>query len=169
VILVLYPPGRFGGRARSRLRAASAFYTAKLDYDLTCWYLNLRRVMELVGNLGASKHPRIWEMRICTIYWGNIMSDERVEEGKRWIKQIFEQIKEEYKNMVDIKRWNSSWNAVSNTYHIRIFMEGRDDIDISFGRGKVADCGSHNPANDSVRRSVEARIRSKFKSLGRQE
>jgi len=30
--------------------------TEKLDYDLTCWYINLRRVTELVGNLGLSKY-----------------------------------------------------------------------------------------------------------------
>src|ERR1700740_1336304 len=96
---------------------------------------------------------------------GYMMSDERVEEGKLWIKQLFEQIKEEYKDRVRIKGWNSSWNAISNTYHIRIFMEDGDDIDLSFGRGRVADCGSPNSVNDTVRRYVEGVIRNKFESL----
>jgi len=30
--------------------------TEKLDYDLTCWYLNLRRVAELVGNSALSNY-----------------------------------------------------------------------------------------------------------------
>ena len=30
--------------------------TDKLDYDLTCWYLNLRRVAELVGNLAIGHY-----------------------------------------------------------------------------------------------------------------
>ena len=90
--------------------------------------------------------------------------EEQADIGKRWIRNAFERISKEFKDSVTLEHWAVKDDHLA--YRLSFQVAGKADVDfITFTRATIDDCGSSNPANDPVRREVEARIRNRFLSL----
>ena len=95
--------------------------------------------------------------------------EQRIEVGKRWAGDIFEGMREQYRDQVPIYHW--IWKERRPGHVIRFMTAGRDNIQFipseqhGFTQEQLFDCGDPDPANDPVRREVRNRIRSQFESL----
>ena len=103
------------------------------------------------------------------------MAESNIEQGKSWIMEIFEQIRDEYRERVPVEKvfpWRggdtfegSREEQVPNgflTYYLP-FEVKQDTHYITFTRSELADCW--HPDNSEPRLEIKKRILDKFKSL----
>jgi hypothetical protein len=94
------------------------------------------------------------------------MSQKRVETGKRWIANVFEQISHELQDDVIIEHW--SLEDKDPEYRLCFQIAGQNEHDsIAFTRGTLATCGNRHPSSGSVRSRVEATIRNRLLFLAK--
>ena len=86
------------------------------------------------------------------------MSQRHVEIGKRWMKNLFEQISIELKDTVVLVHWEMQDNDPE--YRLCFQLAGQDVETLSFTRGTLNTCGRLN--HGAVRERVEATIRNRL-------
>jgi hypothetical protein len=89
------------------------------------------------------------------------MSQRQVETGKRWLKNIFEQISTELKDSVVLVHWELQDNDPE--YRLCFQIAGQDEETLFFTRGTLRTCGKAD--EEAVRRRVEAAIRNRLLCL----
>jgi hypothetical protein len=93
------------------------------------------------------------------------MSQTYVEAGKRWLKNIFEQISNELKDTVVLVHWDFQDNDPA--YRLCFQIAGQEEETLSFTRGTLRSCGKSD--EEAVRRRVEAAIRNRLLCLAKHE
>jgi hypothetical protein len=91
------------------------------------------------------------------------MSERQLETGKRWVKNIFEQISDELKDTVVLVHWDFQEN--DSEYHLCFQIAGQDEETLSFTRGTLRTCGKSD--EETVRRRVETTIRNRLLFLAK--
>ena len=92
------------------------------------------------------------------------MSERQLEIGKRWVKNVFEHISTELKDIVVIVHWDLQDNDPE--YRLCFQRAGQDEETLSFTRGTLRTCGKAD--QEAVRRRVEAAIRNRLICLTKQ-
>ena len=92
------------------------------------------------------------------------MSERQLEIGKRWVKNVFEHISTELKDIVVIVHWDLQDNDPE--YRLCFQRAGQDEETLSFTRGTLRTCGKGG--HEAVRRRVEAAIRHRLLFLSKQ-
>jgi hypothetical protein len=93
-----------------------------------------------------------------------MLSQRLVETGKRWVKNVFEQISNELKDTVVIEHWDLQDNDPE--YRLCFQIAEQDEETLSFTRGTLRTCGKGD--HEAVRRRVEAAIRHRLICLTKQ-
>jgi hypothetical protein len=106
------------------------------------------------------------------------MAESNIEQGKSWIREVFEQVRDEYREQVPVEQvfpWRggetfegSREEQVSNgfvSYYLP-FEVGQDMHHIAFARSELAECW--HPDNSEPRLEIKKRILDTFKSLERE-
>jgi hypothetical protein len=95
--------------------------------------------------------------------------EQCIEVGKRWAGEVFEELREQYRDQVPIYHW--IWKESRGGHTIRFLTAGRDDIQFipsehhAFSQDQLAACGNPPPASDPPRQEVKDHIRSRFEFL----
>jgi hypothetical protein len=89
------------------------------------------------------------------------MSERYLENGKRWMKNVFARISTEFKDTVVIVHWDLQDNDPE--YRLCFQIAEQDEETLSFTRGTLRTCGKGD--HEAVRRRVEAAIRHRLVSL----
>ena len=91
---------------------------------------------------------------------------DQLEVGKLWVKEVFEHISTELKDIVVIVHWYLQDNDPE--YRLCFRIAGQDDAEtLSFTRGTLRTCGKSKKV--AVRRRVEAAIRNRLLFLAQHE
>ena len=86
---------------------------------------------------------------------------DRLDLGKRWVKEVFEHISNELKDTVVLVNWDVQDNDPE--YRLCFQIAGQAEETLSFTRGTLRTCGRAD--QEAVRRRVEAAIRNRLLSL----
>ena len=89
------------------------------------------------------------------------MSERYLENGKRWMKNVFEQISNELKDTVVIVHWDLQDHDPE--YRLCFQIAGQNEEALFFTRGTLRTCGKAD--EEAVRRRVEAAIRNRLVPL----
>jgi hypothetical protein len=103
------------------------------------------------------------------------MAESNIEQGKSWVMEVFEQVRDEYREQVPIENvfpWRGGNTFKESqeeqgpngflTYYLP-FEVGQDMHHIHFTRSELADCW--HPDNSAPRLEIKKRILDTFKSL----
>ena len=89
---------------------------------------------------------------------------DRLETGKRWVKNVFEHVSNELKDTVVLVHWELQDNDPE--YRLCFQIAGQDAEMLTFTRGTLRACGRAD--YEAVHRRVEAAIRNRLLSLPQQ-